>query len=352
MNNSPFKFLDAYEKQDKEFFFGREKETEELYEMTYNTRLILLYGASGTGKTSLIQCGLANQFQASRWLDLFVRKGDHIMESLEWAVEQELEKLTGKTPEGKTSLIDGLDQLHRITFKPLYLILDQFEELFILGDKQEQKEFFLFLKELLSSKLSCKVILSMREEYIAYLWDYESLVPSLFDYRYRIEKIRPEGGAALVFRILKTLDEKGVLSVEEPEKLASGILKRLNMEERGIELTYLQVYLDRLYRAGVEAEGENVVLRCEMLDGLGEIDDVIGDFLDEQLHELELELGKGHEDVPIRILSQMVTDEKTKKTLSLENKDLLLYKLNIHESHFNRCIEAFEKMRIVKAVGR
>jgi hypothetical protein len=316
MNNSPFKFLDAYEKKDKAFFFGREKETEELYEMTFNTRLILLYGASGTGKTSLIQCGLANKFQASRWLDLFVRKGDHIMHSLETAVEGELEKLKANTDGEDKELIEDLHQLHRITFKPLYLIFDQLEELFILGDKKEQRAFFMFLGKLLSSKLPCKVILSMREEYIAYLWDYEAIVPSLFDYRYRIEKIRPEGGAELVFRILKTLNDNGVLKVEEPEELANGILKRLNMEERGVELTYIQVYLDRLYRTGVEAEGEDVILRCEMLDTLGEIDDVIGDFLDEQLHELELELGKGHEDVPIRILSQMVTDEKTKKPLA------------------------------------
>ena len=48
---SPFKFLDAYTKEDKDIFFGREAETDELYDRVFETNLVLLYGASGTGKT-------------------------------------------------------------------------------------------------------------------------------------------------------------------------------------------------------------------------------------------------------------------------------------------------------------
>ena len=47
---SPFKFLDAYTIEDKDVFFGREKETEALYEMVFETKMLLLYGMSGTGK--------------------------------------------------------------------------------------------------------------------------------------------------------------------------------------------------------------------------------------------------------------------------------------------------------------
>ena len=59
---SPFKFLDSYEKSDKEQFFGRNKEIAQLYNALHTSNLMLLYGASGTGKTSLINCGLANEF--------------------------------------------------------------------------------------------------------------------------------------------------------------------------------------------------------------------------------------------------------------------------------------------------
>jgi putative ribosome biogenesis GTPase RsgA len=65
----PFKFLDAYTREDSDFYFGRNDEINALYEMVFQTDLLLVYGASGTGKSSLIQCGLASKFQSHDWLD-------------------------------------------------------------------------------------------------------------------------------------------------------------------------------------------------------------------------------------------------------------------------------------------
>ncbi|MEL7534373.1 MAG: ATP-binding protein, partial [Bacteroidota bacterium] len=79
---SPFKFLDSYEKEDKDKFFGREKVVDELYERIFETKMMLLYGASGVGKTSIIRCGLANRFNPPQWMDLFVRKRENINETL------------------------------------------------------------------------------------------------------------------------------------------------------------------------------------------------------------------------------------------------------------------------------
>ena len=75
---SPFKFLDAYEQRDKPVFFGRDAEIEQLYRLVFETNLVLVYGQSGTGKTSLIQCGLANRFAETDWFQLFVRRTDNI----------------------------------------------------------------------------------------------------------------------------------------------------------------------------------------------------------------------------------------------------------------------------------
>ena len=46
----PFKFLDAYNKADTDIFFGRDEEVEALYQMTFQSDILLVYGASGTGK--------------------------------------------------------------------------------------------------------------------------------------------------------------------------------------------------------------------------------------------------------------------------------------------------------------
>ena len=79
---SPFKFLDSFTKEDKDIFFGRDKETEELYQKVFESKLLLIYGVSGTGKSSLLQCGLANKFQESDWLPISIRRGGDINESL------------------------------------------------------------------------------------------------------------------------------------------------------------------------------------------------------------------------------------------------------------------------------
>lgn len=60
MIKSPFKFLDSYTIEDREIFFGRDQEITELYRRVFESKILLVYGASGTGKSSLVNCGLAS----------------------------------------------------------------------------------------------------------------------------------------------------------------------------------------------------------------------------------------------------------------------------------------------------
>src|SRR3954452_2180372 len=86
MKKYPFKFLDAYSREDTGIFFGRDEEIDALYEMIFQSSILLIYGASGTGKTSLIQCGLASKFQSHDWLALTIRRGNNINIALEKAL--------------------------------------------------------------------------------------------------------------------------------------------------------------------------------------------------------------------------------------------------------------------------
>ena len=60
-----FNVLQPQVAADLPLFMGRKKEVEDLYAMTRNNRLLLLYGQPRVGKTSLIQCGLANRMEAT-----------------------------------------------------------------------------------------------------------------------------------------------------------------------------------------------------------------------------------------------------------------------------------------------
>lgn len=350
MNNSPFKFLNAYEKEDKNFFFGREEETEALYQMTFDTRLILLYGASGTGKTSLLQAGLANKFSETRWKDILIRRNDHLQESLLFNLRRELEQAGGQWPKAGLSPIEAIRQIHQLTFLPIFLLFDQFEELFILSrDTGEQQEFFNFIQDLLNANLPCKVILVLREEFLANLWEFEQTVPALFDHRFRVERMRTEQLRRVVDGTLNTLVKRKQLRVEKAPEVASGIIQRLTVEKTGVELAYLQVYLDQLYQLARSDDEETVpVFNPELVARLGTVEDVIGDFLDTQLQQLENRLQEDQQGLPIRILGALVSDEQTKKVVSEADLEAIRKKGGLSPTEFEGFLTAFEQMRILK----
>lgn len=133
---SPFKFLDAFTLADREVFFGRDQEIEELYDLVFKARLLLIYGNSGTGKTSLIQCGLASKFDGPDWYPCWIRKNGDINQALRQILSKAL-----KVQQFDGTLREAIEKLFNYYLRPVYLIFDQFEELFILGTPREQQQF-------------------------------------------------------------------------------------------------------------------------------------------------------------------------------------------------------------------
>lgn len=349
MSNSPFKFLNAYEKQDKAFFFGREKESKELYELTYDSRLILLYGASGTGKTSLIKCGLANKFRDSRWLGLYIRRNINLLDSIREALINEIDDPTFNSDAAQSSTMDLIKEVYREKFKPIYLLLDQFEELFILNpNEEEQAAFFQTLKDIQDSDISCSVIIIMREEFIAHLWEYEKMIPYLFDHRYRVEKMRYTKIEEIVEKTLAQFEKNGTIDVQNKNLVAEQIVDKLTEDNTDPELTYLQVYLDRLYELASNENEKKPIFNTNLVEQLDSFGDIIGDFLQNQIKLLENQLGEGKEGIPLRILGALVTDAQTKKVVSPSFLEHLRQELNITKKELETCIEVFENMRIIR----
>jgi GTPase SAR1 family protein len=347
---SPFKFLDAYGKDDKAIFFGRRQETLELYDRIFETNLVLLYGASGTGKTSLINCGLGNEFEASDWHPIFIRREENLMTSFKEKLKEHAIK---KQPED-ISLPHFIQSLYLDYFKPIYLIFDQFEELFILGDKEEQKAFFEAIYEILNAHISCKILISMREEYIAYISDFERIVPTLFDNRLRVEKMNTR---KLEEVIEGTSTEFNIqLSNTENHKISALILEKLKNKNNEIELVNLQVYLDRLYRLDQEREpGSVIIFDEELINTTGNLDDVMAYFLDEQLDSLEKELEQKFEtkttNIPLKILFELVTDNGTKQTVDIQCISRDLKNNDISAPIVEYCVKRFREMRILRELS-
>ena len=80
-------------RQDRDIFFGREQETEALYEALSGVKHLLIYGPSGAGKTSLVECGLRNQFSDADWFALTMRRGSDAVASFYASINEVLDTL-------------------------------------------------------------------------------------------------------------------------------------------------------------------------------------------------------------------------------------------------------------------
>jgi WD40 repeat protein len=286
MQKSPFKFLDSYSKEDRDIFFGRDKEIEELHSRVFESRILIVYGTSGTGKSSLINCGLANKFNDSDWLPISVRRGIDINQSLFDSLERAgLTKISsGKNDNGgkrTKDIVKIIRSVYLDHFKPLFLIFDQFEELFIFGTNKEKDELISNIKKIIDSDLQCRFIFSVREEYLAGITEFEKVIPSFLSNRIRIEKMTRQNA-------IKVIEGPCLANnIDVEPGFSEMLLEKLNPDNPDVELTYLQVYLDKVFHLA-SPDGKDVTsINKGLLDKAGEVKDLLGTFLEEQISQLD-----------------------------------------------------------------
>lgn len=335
MTRYPFKFLDAYTREDQDIFFGREQEVAQLYEMIFQADLLLVYGASGTGKTSLIQCGLASRFESHDWLALNIRRGSDLNESINRA----LSNASGEEPDNLPDWLDEDLSSESVTpaivtisplarqlravylkhFKPLYLIFDQFEELYTLGTKDEEQNFIYTVREILRVEQPVKIILSIREEYLGYLYEFERQVPELLRKKLRVEPMFSERVQAVILGIGRLQQSKVKLQAGEEVAIAMRIFEKLRGQDKtlSIQLPYLQVLLDKYYLHCThdETRQAEATFSLATLDTLGDLGDVLRNFLEEQVQYIARQLSEPVESL-WQLLSPFVTLDGTKEPLS------------------------------------
>ena len=292
----PFKLLNAYERSDKDFYFGRKEEVEQLYEMTFQSNLLLVYGASGTGKTSLIQCGLANCFETHDWLDIPIRRGININKSLKKALKDKIgnetdfidDELDTDDKTDRLLLARQIKTLRLKYFKPIYLIFDQFEELYIFGNEEEQTEFYKNIKQLLSLNQPVKIIITIREEYLGHLYYFERIVPDILRKKLRIEPMTLDKVSKVMHGINNSEKslvtwQKGKKEREQEEIFIQAIYDKLHESKISIELPYLQALLEKMYRDKTHdykpQPTTSTTLGLDDLSKIGNIGDILFDLL-------------------------------------------------------------------------
>lgn len=148
---NPYMGLKPFEREQAEYFFGREQAVRALLDRLSQNRFLAVIGPSGSGKSSLVRAGLLPELER-----------DRISGSREWQVDI---ITPGQYP--LQTLTNTLEQ-HHSSNKSVVLFVDQFEELFTLcSNKDEQRSFIQRLhEETNSSERQTRIIIAMRGDFL------------------------------------------------------------------------------------------------------------------------------------------------------------------------------------------
>ena len=152
---NPYKGLRAFREEDSNDFFGRSVLIEDLLyaieDEKQSARLLAVLGASGSGKSSVMMAGVLPQLRENHpdwiFLDPIVPSANPL-EKLTIALARQFENKS-QTAIREDLLDRSTRGLHRLTCelsdKPVVLYIDQFEEVFTLVEKEQQRRQFIDL---------------------------------------------------------------------------------------------------------------------------------------------------------------------------------------------------------------
>src|SRR6266545_6325415 len=281
----PYKGLAPFEDAELDvlLFFGRDRERELLVANLMASRLTVLYGESGVGKSSLLGAGVAHYLrQLARdnvrergkpevavaafhaWRDDPVRA---FADAVDDAVRDALGRPALAQPNGDAALAERLANATALLDGDLYVILDQFEEYFLYhGADAGPRSFTTELADAVSrTDVRASFLLSIREDALAKLDVFKPGIPNLFGNYLRLDHLDP--GAARV-AILGPVEAVNRLAAGEPvtveEELVDAVLDevaagRVDFGQPGrgaverapqvarVETPYLQLVMQRLW---------------------------------------------------------------------------------------------------------
>ncbi|HEY7904280.1 MAG TPA: hypothetical protein VIH36_12560 [Casimicrobiaceae bacterium] len=214
------------------YFFGRDDEVAELARRVQRKPLTLLFGQSGLGKTSILRAGLVPRLRAIGYCPVYVRidyaaASPPPSEQIKAAVMRATERAGTWTRPGSAVAGESLweffhhreDVLHDDAGRPVVplLIFDQFEEIFTLaqGDDAGRRRAAAFVEDLadlvenrpphaLESRMEedesvaerfdftrgdYRVLIALREDYLAHLEALKGAMPSITQNRMRIARM-------------------------------------------------------------------------------------------------------------------------------------------------------------------
>ena len=217
---NPFPGLRSFEPHEDHLFFGREKQVDELLERLNRCRFLAIVGTSGSGKSSLVRCGLVPSLHSgymvgagSSWRVAIFRPGEDPIGNLADALaEADVLGPEGTEPEaaaihrelleatllsGELGLLEALRQARIPAEDNLLVIVDQFEELFRFRagrkGRRAEEDSLAFVKLLLAAtqreETPLYVAITMRSDFVGDCTRFPGLAEAINEGQYLVPRM-------------------------------------------------------------------------------------------------------------------------------------------------------------------
>lgn len=150
VRRNPYKGLNAFEENDRAFFYGRDEIIETLVGKVGAGGLTTVIGASGSGKSSVVMAGLVPELRdgalpgSDEWSPVYMVPGSGPFDEFHIALRSvAVTDVRGRAGEGSNELRAALIASLEGQRRRALLVVDQFEELFAAGIDDDTRDRFL-----------------------------------------------------------------------------------------------------------------------------------------------------------------------------------------------------------------
>jgi len=325
-----------FEWQDRDLFFGRDREASEVLSLVIAHRALLLYAQSGSGKTSLLNARLIPLLEEEGFEVLPLARVRGLPEDIEpeeipnlyvfntlmsWAAEEADPRRLAQM-----SFADFLKEREHPTDEmglpsPRVVILDQFEELFSFYQERwpDREGFFEQVRDALEEDDLLRVVFVIREDYIAQLDPFAPLLPEKLRTRFRMERLGKEAALAAVKGPLR--DTRRSFAEGVAEQLVEELLKVRVQTASGetaqvpgefVEPVQLQVVCQSLWQ---DLPPDVTVITGDHLQTFGDVDQALSGFYGRSIKRAVQDTDATERELRAWFESRLITPAGTRGTV-------------------------------------
>lgn len=362
-----------FEMEDSDIFFGRDSDRANLLDRISLEKVVVLFGKSGYGKSSLLNAGLLPALRAEESLPIVVRFGNYRPGEKRSGPNSPISIVRQKIASvflgsgsavlarlnSESSLWSLLKEVQHLGLSKYVFIFDQFEEFFTYP-AQDQNDFKEQIAELLFTKVpqavrenlgglsseefvfsvnefDARVVFSIRWDRLGLLDSLKDKLPAILHNRYELKGLtRSQAREAIELPAVKIGDSFKTAEFTYSEDALNVILDELTKSSNTSVGGVVEAFQLQIICQSVESKVEQERLVQVELNDLPDLSDIYFSYYNRQIETLSMNM----RDSARLVIEEELLDEQEGRRTSVD-KSTLLKKPGVTQELLNRLEDTF-----------